>query len=139
MKKGRDTGKGINAPLTIQPIEEEESSEVSALLMWNIVYIKGPKEEVRVNTISGKNNVMFAKELEAYEHDIKLENKAREIKGDRETEEGVLEAKKKANQLKDDIALVISIILILILTACIVFGKVKVKAKKRIYQCNIFF
>ena len=74
---------------------------------------------------------MYNKQLQAVDLDLKKENKAREMAdgeedNDRDAEEGEdLEAKKKANQLKDDIALVIAIILILILTATIVFGKVK--------------
>ena len=72
---------------------------------------------------------MYSKQLQAVDLDLKEENRAREIKEevgkDKDSEEGELEAKKKANQLKDDIALVISIIIILVLTASIVFGKVK--------------
>ena len=74
---------------------------------------------------------MYNKQLQAVDLDLKKENKAREMAvgeedDERDAEEGEdLEAKKKANQLKDDIALVIAIILILILTATIVFGKVK--------------
>ena len=70
---------------------------------------------------------MYSKQLQAVDHDFKGENRARDIKEDKDkdSEEGELEAKKKANQLKDDIALVISIFIILVLTASIVFGKVK--------------
>ena len=78
---------------------------------------------------SGTENVsnrsIYSKQLEAEDFDLKQENKEREGKAEKDSEEGDLEAKKKANQLKDDIALVISIFIILVLTAVVVFGKVK--------------
>ena len=87
---------------------------------------------------------MYNKQLQAVDLDLKKENKAREMAvgeedDERDAEEGEdLEAKKKANQLKDDIALVIAIILILILTATIVFGKVKqFKFRKRFCQAQL--
>ena len=64
------------------------------------------------------------KQLEAVDHDFKKENRAREIKEEKDSEEGELEAKKKANQLKDDIALVIAFIIIISLTASVVCVKV---------------
>lgn len=77
---------------------------------------------------SGTENVsnrsIYSKQLEAEDFDLKQENKEREGKAEKDTEEGDLEAKKKANQLKDDIALVISIFIILVLTAVVVFGKI---------------
>ena len=89
-------------------------------------------QEHGLENISGQNN-LFSKQLQAVDYDLKEENRARDIKEDKDkdSEEGELEAKKKANQLKDDIALVISIFIILVLTASIVFGKVKYSTNAR--------
>merc|ERR1711892_513714 len=107
MKPRKDQTSG-GLLLAIQPIQEEDI------------------EEHGLDNISGKD--MYSKQLQAVDLDLKEENRAREIKEevgkDKDSEEGELEAKKKANQLKDDIALVISIIIILVLTASIVFGKI---------------
>merc|ERR1712013_172143 len=111
MKPRKDQTSG-GLLLAIQPIQEEDN------------------EEHGLESLTFKDNNMYNKQLQAVDLDLKKENKAREMAdgeedNDRDAEEGEdLEAKKKANQLKDDIALVIAIILILILTATIVFGKI---------------
>merc|ERR1711970_933789 len=110
MKPRKDLTSG-GLLLAIQPIQEEDN------------------EEHGLESVSSKDNSMHSKQLQAVDMDLKKENREREMAEEeedkeRDSEEGDLEAKKKANQLKDDIALVIAIILILILTAAIVFGKI---------------